>query len=583
MGKRVPLQGSSDGEVPENAAADSPTTARPRLRHYEVEHLRFDLVAALSVTAVAVPTAMAYAELAGFPPVIGLYSSILPLIAYAFVGSSPQLIVGPDAATCTIVAATVFPLASQDPERYAALSITLSIIVGLMCIAGGVFRFGVVADLLSRPILSGFMNGIALTIISKQLGNFCGFALVSDTGFFLRVTDFLARLGEIHGPTLLVGSVTLVVIGAVSRLYPRFPTPLVGVVGGILLAAIFDLEGSSVALVGRIPAEFPVPKLPAVSINDFKALSLSALGILLVSFCSDLATAKSFAARNGYEIDPNRELIALGAANLASGISQGFAVSGADSRTAISDLAGGKTRMTGVYAAVLMTLVLLFLTRLLSLVPKSSLAAILIAAGASLFDLAMIRRLYRASRREFWVANVATLGVITIGVGAGIIIAVVLTVMTLLLRASRPHDAILGVVPGSQDYGDIAEHPGAKGTPGLLIYRFDASLLFFNSEYFKQRLRSAVASVTAKPRGIILDVEAMTMIDITATYALEELRSQFESEGIIMFVARARTAFREELNRYGVFGARAECFNPTIHAAVAAFHALTQPGDGETA
>ncbi len=543
---------------------------RSRLQSYSREYLHSDLLAALSVAAVAVPTALAYAELAGFPPVVGLYSSILPLVAYACLGSSPQLIIGPDAATCTIVAASLVPLAAQNPERYLALSITLSMIVGIMCVGAGILRLGVVADLLSRPILSGFMNGIALTIISKQLGSFCGFALLNGTGFFLRVANFLSRLGEIHVPTLLVGSVTLLLMWAVSRFSPRFPTPLVGVVGGILLAAVFDLEKGAVALVGTIPAGFPIPKVPSVSLDDIQALSLNALGILLVSYCSAIATAKSFAARNGYAVEPNRELIALGAANLASGISNGFAVSGADSRTAISDLAGGKTRMTGVYAAILMALVLLFLTGPLSMIPRSSLAAVLIAAGISLFDLATIRRLYQASPGEFWVANVATLGVITIGVGAGIIIAVLLTVTTLLLRVSRPHDAILGLLTDRGDYCDMAEHPGANAIAGLLIYRFDAALLFFNAEYFKQRLRSAIAAAAVKPRCVILDTEAITMIDITATYALEEIRAEFESHGITFAIARARTALRGALDGYGVFGASAECFYPSIHSAVGA-------------
>ena len=459
---------------------------------------------------------MAYAELAGFPPVVGFYSSILPLIAYACLGSSSQLIVGPDAATCTIVAATLVPLAAGDPERYLALSVTLSLIVGIMCVVAGVLRLGFVGDFLSRPILTGFMNGVALTIISKQLGNFCGFALVEGTGFFLRVANFLTRLGEIHAPTLVVGLVTLVLIWVVGGLAPRFPSPLIGVIAGFLIATVFDLEKSAIALVGSIPAGFPLPKLPSVSLDDIQTLSFNALGILIVSFCSAIVTAKSFATRNGYNVDANRELTALGAANLASATSQGFVVSGADSRTAISDLAGGKTRITGVYTAVLMTMVLLFLTRPLSLVPKSSLAAVLISAGVSLFELGPTLDLYRRSRREFWVANVATLGVITIGVVAGIVIAIMLAVTTLLLRVSRPHDAILGLVPGAEDYSDIAEHPGAQGVPGLLIYRFDAALLFFNAEYFKQRVRAAVAAAPVRPRSFIFDVEAVTMIDITA-------------------------------------------------------------------
>ena len=538
-----------------------------------------DFPAALSVAAVAVPTAMAYAELAGFPPVIGLYSSILPLVAYACLGSSRQLIVGPDAATCTIVAAALVPLAGGDPERYLLLSITLSTIVGVMCIAAGILRLGVVADFLSRPILTGFMNGIALTIVTKQLGALCGFGVPGNLGFFLRVANFVARLGEVHGPTLIVGLITLVFIWSCARLTPRLPGPLVGVAVGLAIAQIFDLEKRSVAIVGTIPAGFPLPKLPVVSLDDVQALSLEALGVLVVSFCSEIATAKSFAARNGYEVDADKELVALGTANLASAVSQGFAVSGADSRTAISDVAGGKTRMTGVYAAGLILLVLLFLTRPLAMVPKSSLAAVLMVAGASLFDFTATRHLFRVNRQEFWIANVATLGVITIGVGAGIIIAIVLSVIVLLLEVSRPHDAILGRIPDSEEYGDTGAHPDALAVPGLLIYRFDAAILFFNAEYFKERVRSAIKSVPTIPT-FVFDAEAVTMIDTTAAFALDEIRAELKTRKINFVIARARTALRQQFDRFGLFEQNAECFYPSIRSAVETFERIESAPSG---
>jgi high affinity sulfate transporter 1 len=566
--RQVQSHDPSDSGRKRVAADFDPASGRLR-KSYRLGDFRSDVLAALSVAAVAVPTGMAYAELANFPPVIGLYSSILPLVAYACLGSSRQLIVGPDAATCTIVASALVPLAAGDPARYLALSIALSMIVGVMCVAAGLLRMGVVAEFLSRPILTGFMNGIALTIVSKQLGSFCGFALPGDTGFFFRLANFLTRLGETHTPTLVVGLTTLVIMWVASRLTRRAPGPLVGVAAGLLLAAVFDLEKSEVALVGTIPAGFPLPKLPVVSLNDVQTLCFEALGVLLVSFCSAIATAKSFAARNSYEIDANRELIALGAADLASGITQGFAVSGADSRTAISDVVGGKTRMTGVYSAFLMTLVILFLTRPLSMVPKSSLAVVLIAAGASLFDFDATLRLYHMSRREFWIANAATLGVITIGVGAGIVIAVVMSLATLLRRVSRPHDAILGRIPGTDEYGDTAEHPGALGVPGLLIYRFDASVLFFNAEYLKERVRSALGAAPHDVRTFLFDAEAVTMIDTTAAFALEEIRAELASRDINFVVACARTALREHLDRYGL--SAVSSFYPSIRSAVDAF------------
>jgi high affinity sulfate transporter 1 len=564
---KLPTFDSSDCR-PERASVTNQTDKHRRFHSYSFRYLRSDLLAAVSVAAVAVPTAMAYAELADFPPVVGLYASVLPLVAYACLGSSRQLIVGPDAATCTIVAAALAPIALSNPARYLELSMALSMIVGVMCVITGVLRLGVLADFLSRPILIGFMNGIALTIVSKQLGSICGFALVNNTGFFLRVANFASRLGEIHSPTLVVGLITLVFIWTCSRFAPRVPGPLVGVAIGLLFAQLFDLEKRAVATVGAISAGMPLPRLPVVSLDDLQALSLDALGVLLVSFCSAIATAKSFAARNGYEVDANRELIALGAANLASGVSQGFAVSGADSRTAISDVAGGKTRMTAVYAAGLMALVLVFLTKPLSMVPKSSLAAVLIVAGLSLFDFNSTGHLYRVSRREFWIANAATLGVITIGVGAGIIIAVVLSLVILLSEVSRPHDAVLGLVPGSDDYGDIAVHPGAKSVPGVLIYRFDAAILFFNAAYFKERVRAAVSATQAKPHTFLFDAEAVTMIDATAAFAIEEIRAELESNDVTIVIARARTALREQFGRYALFVGSPECFFSSIRAAV---------------
>jgi high affinity sulfate transporter 1 len=547
-------------------AAKSSPAGRNLRQVFAMVPLRSDLFAAISVTAVAVPTAMAYAELAGFAPVIGLYSSILPLVAYACIGSSPQLIVGPDAATCTIVASALVPLAAQDPQRYIGLSMTLSLIVGIMCIAAGLLRLGVVADFLSRPILSGFMNGVALTIITKQLGDFSGVALVSGTGLFRRVADFVTKLDQIHVPTLLVGTATLVLIWAIKRLAPRIPAPFVGVVGGVALATVFDLENSAVALVGAVPSGLPTPTIPAVSLDDIQILSLYGLGVMIVSFCSAIATAKSFAARNGYEVNASREFVALGACNLASAASGGFAISGADSRTAISDAAGGKTRMTSIYAAVLMAVVLLFLTAPLELIPKTTLAAVLILAGTSLFSVADLVELYRVSRREFWVANVATLGVITIGVAAGIIIAVVMTLITLLLRVSRPHDAVPGRIPGTDEFGDIEENPNAQQVPGVLIYRFDASLLFFNAEYFKHRVRTAVERSDVKPRYLLFDVEAVTMVDVTAAHALKQIRSELEQQGISFAIARSRIALRDQFIRLGILTPDVDAIYPTIRS-----------------
>src|SRR5277367_4205291 len=332
-----------------------------------------DLLAGVAIAAVEIPTALAYAELAGFPPVVGLYSSILPLIGYAIFGSSRQLVVGPDAATCAIVAAALMPFAAGEPSRYLELSITLSLLVGIMCVGGGLLRLGAVANFLSRPVLVGFLNGMGLTIISGQLGKVCGISMRTDTGFFLRIADFLSKVGETQFPTLVVASLTIALIYLVGRLAPRVPAPLVGVCGGIAMMLILDSEKWNVARLGAVPSGFVWPRLEGTFFWDAVEMLPQAAGIALICFCSSMVTAKSFGVRNRYEVEANREFIALGISNVVSGLSSGFVVAGADSRTAISDLSGGRSQLSGVSAAVVMAVVLMWFTAPLAYIPNASL------------------------------------------------------------------------------------------------------------------------------------------------------------------------------------------------------------------
>ncbi|MGH9901799.1 MAG: SulP family inorganic anion transporter, partial [Pyrinomonadaceae bacterium] len=515
------------------------------------EWLRGDLLAGLSVAAVAVPTGIAYAQLAGFPPVVGLYASILPPVAYFLFGSSRQLIVGPDSATCAMVAATLVPLAADDPARYASLSVALALIVGVMAVAGGLARFGFIANFLSKPILIGFLNGIALSIIISQLGNLFGFA-VEGQGFFRRLYGFVSGLGQTHWPTLAVGLSVFILLRILKRAAPKLPAPLFAVLAGIAAVVIFDLSGRGVAVVGAVPRGFPAPALPNVGAGDLGALVLGAVGIVVISYCSAMLTARSFAAKNHYEIDANRDFIALGVANIAAGVSQGFVVSGADSRTAINDATGGKTRLAGVFAAAAMAAVLLFLTDPLAHLPVAALAAVLVSAGGGLFDLGSLRRLYRVSNVEFRHALVAMLGVITIGVLPGILLALGLAILKLLSRASRPHDALLGRLKGVDGFHDIAGQEHVETIPGLIIYRFDSSLLFFNADYFKNRVRSVVAAAGPDVRCFIFDAESAILLDTTAADALEEICVELSGQGIKLAIARAKGQFREMLYRTGL-------------------------------
>src|SRR6185295_10044804 len=321
------------------------------LREYDREWLGSDVIAGLSVAAVAVPIGIAYVQLAGFPPETGLYSALFPLIAYALFGTSRQLIVNPDSAACAIIAATLTPLAAGDPARYADLSVTLAVLVGIFCIAGGLLHLGVIANFLSRPILTGYMNGIALSILIGQLGPLFGFTIAGE-GFFRKLASFVAHLNETHAVTLATGAGLFILLRGLKQTVPRIPAPLVVVVIAIAAAYLLGLERQGVAVVGAVPAGFPVPRLPAtVALDEIGSLAFSACGIVLVSYCSMMPTARGFAAKNGYRVDANQEFIALGASNLAAGLSRGFVVSGADSRTAVGDAAGGKTQVTSIVAA----------------------------------------------------------------------------------------------------------------------------------------------------------------------------------------------------------------------------------------
>ena len=546
------------------------------LRTYRREWLRSDLVAGLSVAAVALPIGIAYAQLAGFPPVVGIYSAILPPVAYALFGSSRQLIVNPDAAACAIVAATVAPLAAGDPSRYLDLSITLTFLTGVLCVAGGIAGLGVIADFLSRPILTGYLNGIALSIIVGQLGTLFGFEVPSG-GFFRTLAAVVSRLGETHVPTFVVGLLLFVLLRVLRHRSPKMPAPLIAAALGIIMVYALGLEQQGVAVVDAVPAGFPVPRIPPVGTSELWPLIVGACGIVLVSFCSMMTTARGFAAKNGYAIDVNQDMIALGVSDLASGFSRGFVVSGADSRTAVADSAGGKTQLTALVAAATMAVVLLFLTRPIAYLPTAALAAILVSSALGLFDVASLQRYYRISRSEFWLSVIAMLGVMTVGVLPGVLIAVGLALLKLLRLASRPHDVVLGLVQEKDDVYSAVEEEGGRTIPGLIIYRFDSSLLFFNADHFKDRVRAIIRNANTKPKWFLFDVESVPVLDITGADALEELRAELAGLGVVLAIARAKGLFRVMLDRSGVTEkiGRQHIF-PTVHAGAQAFLA-TQP------
>lgn len=506
---------------------------------YQRADFRFDAIAGCSVAAVALPVGIAYAQIAGVPVVYGIYSSILPLLAYALFGSSRQLITGPDAATCIMVASALGPLAGGDPQRYMELMISITLITGVFHIIFGLCRFGFIANFFSQPILVGYLNGIALIILAGQLPKLFGYT-GEAVHFLEKLVEFTQKVDGTHLPTLMLGLVALVLLMALQRWAPRLPAALIVIVSAIIAVQALHLHSYGVALLGSVPAGFPSLHLPTFEPLRFKILVEHAASIALISFTSGILTAKSFARRNRYEVSANQELIAFGACNIASGLVQGFPVTGADSRTAVNNAMGGKTQLVGVVAAAAMLLFLLFFTAPLASLPNAALAAVIAVASIGLFDLSSLRELYTASRRELAFSLVTTAGVLYFDVLPGVLIAIALTLLWLLLAASKPHDSVLGKVPGLSGFHDIADYPDAVTIPGLLLYRLDGNILFFNVDYCKERIMAEIAQSSTPVEWIVIDASPVNDIDITALHKLRDLREELAGRGIELKYARVK-------------------------------------------
>ncbi|WP_327438725.1 SulP family inorganic anion transporter [Pseudomonas donghuensis] len=520
------------------------------LLQYRREWFRHDLQAGLSVAAIQIPIAIAYAQIVGLPPQYGLYACILPMMVYALIGSSRQLMVGPDAATCAMVAGAIAPLAMGDPARLAQLSVIVTILVGLMLIGAGLARAGFIASFFSRPILIGYLNGIGLSLLAGQLGKVVGFQ-IEGNGFILSLINLLQRLGEIHWLTLVIGVAGLGLLIWLPRRYPRLPAALVTVALATLVVGLFGLDRFGVAVLGPVPAGMPELAWPHTNLEEMKSLLRDALGIATVSFCSAMLTARSFAARHGYAINANHEFLALGVTNIAAGVSQGFAISGADSRTAVNDMVGGKSQLVGIIAALVIALILLAFTTPMAWIPQAALGAVLLMAGWGLIDVQSLKKIYTLSRFEFWLCVLTTVGVLGVGVLPGIIIAVTLAILRLLYSIYQPTDAVLGWVPGIEGQVDIRRYKEARTVQGLVVYRFDDAILFFNADYFKMRLLEAVHR-EEQPRAVLFDAEAVSSIDVSGIAALREVRDTLKARGIYFGIARARGRFLRMLVRSGI-------------------------------
>jgi high affinity sulfate transporter 1 len=511
-----------------------------------------DIVAGLVLSALLVPQGMAYADLAGLPPVTGLYTSILCLLGYAVFGPSRILVLGPDSSLGPMIAATIAPLllAGGDPARAVALASLLAVLVGVVMAVAGLAKFGFVADLLSKPTQIGYMNGLALTIIVGQLPKLLGFSVDAE-GLLAEAREFVSGLaqGEANTTAAILGVASLVGILLLNRLLPKLPSVLIVVVLAALAVNVFDLESHGVDTIGVLPQGFPPFTVPRVGWSDVPPLFVGAIAIAVVALADTMSTASAFAARRGEQVRGNQEMIGIGAANIAAGFFQGFPVSTSGSRTAVAEQAGSRSQVTGVVGAAVITLVLVFATSAMQYVPQPTLGAIVIAAALSLADVRGTRRLWRQRRMEFYLSIIALLGVALLGVLPGILVAVSLSILNVFRRTWWPHQAELGRVDGIAGLHDTERYPHAELLPGLVVYRFDAPLIFANARMFGETLR-AIAEQREGLRWLVIAAEPITDVDTTASDMLQELDVWLNERGVSLVFAEMKDPVSEKIERY---------------------------------
>ena len=570
----------SDGTGYEDEASPfQPPARRPLLQRlipitehvpgYRAGTLRRDLLAGVTVAALALPASLAYAEIAGLSPVIGLYALLLPAIAYTFFGSSRQLIVGPEGSISVLVGAAIIPL-TTDPEQRASLAALLALLVGGVFLGARLARLGWIADYFSRPVLIGYLHGVAIVLIVGQLGKLFGLSISAETPPG-KIIEFVKEISDISWITLAIGVVSLAVLLLTRWLSRKFPGALLVVVLAIVISAVAGLAEQGVAVVGQIPAGLPSIELPGLRPRDIITLLPPAVGIFFVGFSSQILIARSFAGRHGQHIEANAELVAMGAANLVAGISQGLPVGASDSRTAVNDQMGARTQISGLITAVVIGLVLLFLTGPVQYLPTATLGAVIVVAALGLVNFNDWRGLAHNSRVEVAIAATTTVGVITVGVLRALVLAVALSVVDAVRRSATPHDAVLGFVERMDRYADVQLHPTAKTVPGVLVYRLDDRLFFANADYVEGRIREAIAGARTPIRWLVFDAEALNHIDATGVRMLTELIEALRKESITFVFARLHDPTQDDLDQAGVLDlVGEEHLYPTVRAAVGA-------------
>jgi len=543
------------------------------LRHYEAAWLTRDLMAGLVLTAMLVPVGIAYAVASGVPGIHGLYATIVPLLAYALFGPSRILVLGPDSSLAAVILAVVFPLSGGDPMRAVALASAMAVVAGLVCILVGIMRLGFVTELLSKPIRTGYMNGIALTVLVSQLPKLFGFSI--DGVGPVRDVVHIARAilgGQANLAAFAVGACTLAAILLLKR-FERLPGLLIAVVAATIVVGVLGLDQSAgVKVLGPLPQGLPSFVLPWISAADLGQVIIGGCAVAMVAFADTSVLSRTYAAKTRTKVDPNREMIGLGAANLAGGLFQGFPISSSSSRTPVAEAAGARTQVTGVVGAVAVALLLVLAPNLLRHLPSSALAAVVIAAAIGLFEFADLRRFLRIQPWEFWLSIACFVGVAVLGVIPGIGVAIVIAVMEFLWDGWRPYHAVLGRVDGVRGYHDVTRYPAARRIPGLVLFRWDAPLFFANAELFSQRVHEAIEQSPTPVRRIIISAEPVTSVDVTSADVLADLARTLGESGIELRFAEMKDPVKDKLRRFELLerlGAAA--FHPTLGAAVDAY------------
>ena len=549
------------------------------VRSYHRADLPRDVFAGIILTAILVPAGMGYAEASGLPAIVGLYATLVPLLAYAALGPSRILVLGPDSALLPLIAAAVVPLAAGSQERAVALAGLLAVVVGVVIIGAGVARLGFLTDLLSAPVRHGYLNGIALIVLVSQVPKLFGFD-GGGGGLFDSASALAAgiRDGHTNATSLAIGVGCVVVILGLRQWRPGLPGILVAVVGATLASAALGLAANaSIAVVGAMPVGLPPFAIPSLRFEDLFAVVPAALGIALVSATDTSVLSRTFAARRGEDVDANGEFVALGAANVATGLFSGMPISSSASRTPVAAAAGARTQLTGVVGALAIAAMLIAAPGLLADLPSSALAAVVIVAALSLVDVDSMVRLWRLGTAEFWLAIASFLGVALIGVIPGVFLAVSLSLLEFIRRAWRPYDAVLGRADGVKGYHDLTYYPDARQVPGLILYRWDAPLFFANAAVFRDRVRARIAAAETPVKWVVVAAEPITDVDTTAAAMLDTLHDELAAAGITLAFAELKDPIRTRLRRYGALaGVPDERIYPTIGTAVSGYLKATK-------